>query len=318
MIGESEIAPDAWTLVQAFRDGGGLSFQDVGVPQARIDYETSCAANGLPHEDVARCYDVSLGENVSLRVYVPANSCHLEFAAAALFIHGGGWVVGSLDTHDTLCRHLANRSGRVLVAVDYRRAPEHRYPVALNDCRSALAWMFDHSAELSIDAARIGLIGDSAGGQMAAVLANESALGFFSWPVDAQVLLYPVTDVGMRTQSYKSVTSGFPLTAETMRWFTKQYLRPDDNVDDPSLSPLRIKNSVPRARTFICTVGLDPLADEGIAYAGHLAKAGTAVEHVHLPTHPHGLATAAGRVATGFLLAGRVAEFLAARPDRAY
>ncbi|TQC43878.1 alpha/beta hydrolase [Rhodococcus sp. WS4] len=303
------IAPDALALIEAYRAAGEISFQDVDLETARQNYEISCASNGMPRSEVADVRDVVIADRIPARLYRDRPA---EIGPAILFIHGGGWVIGSLDTHDGLCRALTRKTGAMVIAVDYRRAPESRYPAAVDDCRAALEWVFAHAEDLHIDPQRIVLVGDSAGGQMATVLANEYALGGHRECPVAQVLLYPVTDLGMDSDSYRRVTTGFPLTDRSMRWFADQYAPEGVDRLQAGLSPLRHEVPECGVPAFVVTVDHDPLADEGIAYAAKLASAGTAVEHLHLAGYAHGLFTSAGKIPTGAAVLDRVAAFICA------
>jgi acetyl esterase len=301
------IAADVVPLIAAFRASGEISLQDVDVDTARRHYEASCASNGLPRSDLTEVRDLTIADRVPGRLYRDRLA---KYGPAILFIHGGGWVVGSLDTHDGLCRALARSTGATVIAIDYRLAPESPYPAALDDCRDSFEWVRARAADLHIDPRRIVLVGDSAGGQMAAVLANEMARDGRHHPPVAQILLYPVTDLAMSTDSYHRVTTGFPLTAKTMRWFVDHYAPAGVDRLQAGLSPLRHKipeNAVP---AFIVTVDHDPLADEGIAYASKLAAAGTGVEHLHLAGYAHGLFTSAGKISTASAVLDRVAAFI--------
>ena len=296
------IAPEAWVLIDAFRRAGARSFQDVGVEAARAAYETSCAANGYPREQVAAVEDREVGDGVRVRIYRPAEA--RAPGPTILFFHGGGWVIGSLETHDGLCRRLTNVTGRIVVAVDYRLAPEAPYPAALEDCASALDAIRAQADALGIDSDDIAVMGDSAGGQMAAVLASRGA------SVSAQVLLYPVTDLTMASDSHRRVREGFALTHASMEWFAQHYAGHEADRDSRELSPVLHAPRTPPPPAFVCTVGHDPLADEGIAYAGLLARSGGDVEHVHLAGYAHGVFTSAGRLAVADRVLDAIARFL--------
>lgn len=310
----NEVAADAVDLVRAFRDNGEISFQDVPLAAARANYIKACAANGFPAQAVAEVYTLDYpvaGGTAALRVYRPAGTPAQAMTPLVVFIHGGGWVIGDLDSHDGLCRTLANQSAATVVAVEYRLAPEHRFPVPLQDCAGALRYISTHAEQLKVDPGRTLLAGDSAGGNMATVLANDPDSQTLGLNIKGQVLFYPVTDLSASQPSYRRITCGFPLTANSMHWFREQYTGPVADLNDARLSPLLHAEGLRQPPLFILTVGHDPLADEGIAYAAAAARAGTLVEHVHLPAHAHGLLTSAGKIATGQRVLTQAARFAA-------
>ncbi|MBK0417513.1 alpha/beta hydrolase [Leucobacter sp. CSA1] len=315
------VADDARPLIEAFRAAGSVSFQDTGLAEARSGYVAGCRANGPVHRNGA---EVAVEEHrlsgVPCRAYAPATSPSND--TTILFFHGGGWVIGDLDTHDPLCRYLAAASGSTIVAVDYRLAPEHPFPAAHDDAIAAATAILGGldggggdraDPALVRDAERVVVVGDSAGANLAAWVAAASTRGAFAHRLRGQVLLYPVADLTFSFPSHRSITAGFPLTAASMEWFAASYA-PDAAVrSHPALSPALHPVAEGQPPAFIATVGLDPLADEGIAFAGRLASAGAAVEHHHLPRHAHGLVTSAGRIATGRRLLERVVGFVEER-----
>ncbi len=311
MIPLDVVAPDAVALITTFRDNGSASFGTASVEVSRANYERSCAANGFQDSTVETIdHEVAVpGGSIRMRQYLPSKAAAAE--PAAVMVHGGGWVVGSLDSHDLLARRLAPRIGRSLFAIEYRLAPEHRFPVPLTDCVSALEFIRDNAERLGVDPLRLTLVGDSAGGAMVAALANDPALALDGIGIVTQVLIHPVTDLGAESEAYARIDEGFPLTGGSMRWFRDLYLERPEDALDPRASPLRLQAPVPAPpRAFILTVGLDPLSDEGIAYAGYLARHGARVEHHHLPRQIHGIFTSAAKVDSGRRYIDRVARFI--------
>ncbi|MBA4022701.1 MAG: alpha/beta hydrolase [Gordonia sp.] len=301
------VADEALGVVTAFRENGGRSFHHLGVETARARYEESCARNGLAPDPIATVTDHTIDDTFGVRVYDPRPLG--QPSPVLVFIHGGGWVMGSLDTHDSLCRRLATLTGIPVVAVDYRLAPEHRYPAAIDDCRATVGWL-STSTDHDLDPTSLVLVGDSAGGQLAASLAIELTLEPAPLPVLAQVLLYPVTDLTTCSASHRRIVEGFPLVSDTMTWFADLYVGPDNDRARPDLSPLRaeIPTGVPPA--FVCTVDNDPLADEGIGYAAALARSGTEVQSVHLAGFAHGLFTSAGIIPRAERVLQQAADFV--------
>ncbi|WP_408600668.1 alpha/beta hydrolase [Pseudomonas sp. PLMAX] len=309
-----QIAPDAVDLIRAFRVSGEVSFQDVTLEQARANYLKACASNGLEPEVVAdiRTLDYPVTDGMaSLRLYRPIGVPADVVTPVMVFIHGGGWVIGNLDSHDSICRALANQSCATVIAVQYRLAPEHRFPVPLDDCYAAIQYITTQASVLKVDPRWALIGGDSAGGNMATVLANDPACQALGMTFKGQVLFYPVTDLTASQPSYQRITCGFPLTARSMHWFRDQYTTEDQDWRDARLSPLLHAEGRKQPPLFIATVGHDPLADEGIAYASAAARAGSEVVHHHLPGHTHGVLTSAGKIETGRQLLEQAAEFIA-------
>lgn len=206
-----------------------------------------------------------------------------RFGAAAappaiVYLHGGGWVTGDLDTHDGSCRLLAKVTGCVVVAVDYRLAPEHPFPAALDDALAAYQWTHQHPRELSIAPGRVGVMGDSAGGNLSAALALEAKQRGLPQPV-AQGLIYPAVDVNFGFPSHTSVGTGFGLDRAALDWFRAQYLPSPSDWNSPRVSPLLASDLRGLAPALVVTAGFDPLRDEGKAYADKLEAAGVAVRY---------------------------------------
>jgi acetyl esterase len=185
-----------------------------------------------------------------------------------VYYHGGGWVVGSLVSHDPLCRTLAARSGCAVIAVDYRLAPEHPYPAAVEDAWAAMKWAAERFSLLAV-------AGDSAGGQLAASIALRARDA--DLPLALQVLIYPATNCGFDTRSYRDNTEGPALTAAQMRWYWAQYVQDAARADEPDCSPLRAHELARLPPALVLSAEYDPLRDEGEAYARRLDEAGVAV-----------------------------------------
>jgi acetyl esterase len=233
----------------------------------------------------------SAGGPISLRLYRPAPE---QGAPALVYFHGGGWTIGDLDTHDVLCRELARASGCVLVAVDYRLGPEHRFPAAVDDAWAATRWVAQHAAELGIDAARIGVGGDSAGGNLAAVVALM-ARDAGDLPLAFQLLIYPATDARRQHESHRTNGEGYLLTRDTIEYFHDHYICRASEDLDWRASPLLHEDLSRLPPAFVLVAGFDPLRDEGLDYARRLGEAGNRVSCVNFPRQIHGFITM-GRV----------------------
>jgi acetyl esterase len=236
---------------------------------------------------------------IPLRLYRPLEAAG-DMARAALpvlvYFHGGGWVIGDLDTHDTLCRQLANGSGCAVVAVDYRMGPEHRFPAAVDDCIAATRWVHDHADSLGLDARRLAVGGDSAGGNLAAVVsiaARDAGAPSIAW----QLLIYPATDMRRGAASHTTNGSGYLLTRETIDYFHDHYMvDPRDDLDWRA-SPLLHPDLARLPPALVLTAGYDPLRDEGLQYAAALTAAGGRASEVCFERQLH-----------GFILMGRVLD----------
>jgi acetyl esterase len=248
---------------------------------------------GLP-DDVA-VHDLTLAPGLDARAYRAV----AEDAPLLVYFHGGGWVAGSVDTVDPFCRLFARAAGVNILSVEYRLAPEHPYPAALDDGMAAVRWAREHAATLGGSPERIVLGGDSAGANIAAVLANRFCTdGADGAPwLRALVLSCPVTDLpGSRHASYRENGKGYGLDASSMRWFWRQYA-PAAQPEDADLAPLRIARVPPLPPTLVTTAGYDVLRDEGIAYARKLLDAGVLVTHQHAPALNHNAAVTPSTVA---------------------
>ena len=237
--------------------------------------------------------------SIPLRVYRPAGVTDSRRLPALVFFHGGGWVIGDLETHDVLCRQITAEAGVSVISVDYRVAPEHKFPAAVDDAWAATRWVAAHAAELGIDAERIAVGGDSAGGNLAAVIALL-ARDAGAPHIRLQLLIYPVTDLASESQSYADLADGYMLTRDSMRWFKDQYLAKAEDAADWRVSPLRAASLAGVAPALVITAGYDPLRDEGEAYARRLREAGVSVDAVCFGGMIHGFMPMGRLIDTAF------------------
>ncbi len=230
---------------------------------------------------------------IAVRIYTPLSTSGAVLPGL-VFFHGGGFVIGDLETHDDLCRNLCNDSGCRIVSVDYRLAPEHPFPAAVDDCLAATRWVAAHAGEFGIDPARLAVGGDSAGGNLAAVVAQLARTG--GPKLAYQLLIYPVTQLGSNTPSMRENGKGYFLEKDGMDWFTKLYAPDAAHRDDPRLSPLLAKDVSGQPPAYVITAGFDPLHDEGKAYADKLDAADVPVTYVNYPGMVHGFFSMRGLI----------------------
>jgi acetyl esterase len=278
--------PQARMLIEQMAGMGLRPFDEQSVAEARESIMALAAVAG-PVEPVALVADRRLpgpaGE-IPVRIYTPAGRGPFP---VLVYLHGGGWVIGNLDTHDGLCRLLANGAVCIVVSVDYRLAPEHPFPAAAEDAYAATRWIAEHAATIGGDARRIAVGGDSAGGNLSAVVCLM-ARDRGGPRLVHQLLVYPVTDVPGVTASYRENGEGYFLTGAMMRWFWRHYTGADAPRDDPYLCPLRAADLRGLPRALVITAEFDPLRDEGEAYAARLRAAGVPVALSRYPGMIHG------------------------------
>jgi acetyl esterase len=255
--------------------------------------------SSIPVEDVASVVDREVpgmtgAPDVPVRVYRPTTDQD-AVTPVVMFFHGGGFVICSIETHDAFCRSMANETGATVVSVEYRLAPETRFPGGVEDCYAATSWVARNAAELGVDASKLAVAGDSAGGDLAAVVAmmarDARRRGEQSPDIAFQLLAYPVTNRDFTTPSYTENAEGFFLTRRAMEWFWEQYIGPDGDSDSPYASPLKAKDLSDLPPGYVVTAEHDPLRDEGEAYAARLAEAGVAVEQIRYDGMFHGFIT---------------------------
>jgi acetyl esterase len=255
------------------------------VATARAQYESRIPLMGRPAAIGGVAERAMPGSGLRLRVYTPAGAGPFPLV---VFFHGSGFVLCSLDTHDGMCRNLCGGAGCVVVSVDYRLAPEAKFPAATEDCLAATRWAAAHAGEMNADPARIAVAGDSAGGNLAAVTALR--LRDEGGPaLRGQLLLYPVTDYHTPpTPSYQENAEGYGLTRATMEWFWDHYLSDPSQAADPHAAPARAATLAGLPPAFVMTAEYDPLRDEAEIYGRRLRDAGVPAEIVRVPGMNHG------------------------------
>ena len=259
-------------------------------PAARLQSAAGTAKTAIEPEPMAKVESIAIdgpGGELMIRLYTPTG---VEPGALPIhvYLHGGGFVIGTLDTHDSIARRMANRAGCLVASVDYRLAPEHRYPAAVEDTMAALAWATANGDAFGGDPSRIAVGGDSAGGNLAAVAAQK--LRDAGGPALAcQVLIYPLTDHAMGDfASRRDHSDTFPIREPVMTWFHEHYFGHTDPVSEQDASPLHCEDFAGLPPAYVLTAGLDPLLDEGKAYADKLTAAGVDVVYKCYETTIHG------------------------------
>jgi acetyl esterase len=285
------VDPNVQQLLDLMAGAGGEPLSDGTLAATRDSFGMLVAMTaGTGPESVTltvRNIDGPHGD-IELRVYAPQGDAG-GARGGVLFVHGGGWTIGSAAAYDPIAKILAAGADAVVVSVDYRLAPEHPFPVPLDECAAALDWIVAHAAELGIDPTRIAVAGDSAGGNLSAVLAQQ-VRDVGGPALAAQILIYPVTDHDFDRPSYRDNGAGYFLDRSMMEYFWSSYTRGGADPTDPRLSPLRAPSLEGLPPALVITAEFDPLRDEGEAYAAALEAAGVAVEQTRYDGMIHGFA----------------------------
>ena len=279
------------------------------LPELRQQLRTMVTLMDEPAPPLARIEDVRLpgpAGPIPARVYAASTGAPLPCAA---YFHGGGWVQGDLETHHGLCARLAAHAGVLVVAVDYRLAPEHKFPAAVDDCLAAYRWLRDKGHDLGADPTRVAVGGDSAGGNLSAVVSQLTAP---SVPT-CQALIYPAVDFALDTESHRDLENGHVIPRDRILWYGEQYLRDEKDKADVRASPLRATNLAGQPPTLVVTAGFDPLRDEGKAYADRLRAAGVDVVYREYPGQIHAFVSLTKAIPQGMAATLEVADFLRRR-----
>ena len=290
MMDPTLLDPDCQRVLDLIREANRPPYETLTPAEARETYRASRRVLQPDPPEVAEVRNLKVpgpqGE-IPLRLYRGIETGRGTALPALVYFHGGGWVIGDLDTHDGVCRLIANASGCAVVSVDYRLAPEHKFPAAVDDAVAATEWVAANATSLGVDASCLAVGGDSAGGNLAAVVAliardrGAPRLRF-------QLLVYPATDFVTSDDPHCERFEGFPLNVVTMNWFRDHYLRGPADHSDWRASPFRAKDLRGLPPAYVLTAGFDPLHAEGEAYASRLRDASVSVQHRHLEGQMHG------------------------------
>ena len=286
--------PDAAAVFKAFQEAGRPPYETVSPTEARELYLKGRVVSNPEPPELASIEPLTIPSpagSIPARIYTPTRLRKANGLAPGLvFFHGGGWVIGDLDSHDVVCRKLADEGELMVVSVDYRLAPEHKFPAAVDDAIASTKWIAENAKQFGIDASRLMVGGDSAGGNLAAVVAISARDG--SGPdIAGQLLIYPAIDFAMTHPSHREPETSILLTHSVIRWFRDHYLNGAADVGDWRASPARARTLIGLPPAYVLTAGADPLRDEGDEYARRLKEAGVAVTHRTFPGQFHGFFT---------------------------
>ena len=306
---KANLDPQAKALLDFIAQAGRIPYSEITPPQARAQYVELCRRTRKPGEWAVDARDITLpgpGGALRARLYRP-RAAGAGLLPALLYFHGGGWCIGDIDTHDPACRQLAQEADSAVLSLDYRLAPEHRFPAAVEDCVAVLQFAAREGASLGLDPARLAVGGDSAGGNLAAVAALAARNAGIA--LKGQVLIYPATDFVGGTASHEDYAEGFLLTRDAVAWFSGNYVDPAQHRDWRA-SPLRAPDLARLPPALVIVGECDVLRDESRAYAAALRRAGNEASFHLYPGMIHGFFTMGGIIAAADRAIAQVADFL--------
>ncbi|WP_299787484.1 alpha/beta hydrolase [uncultured Shewanella sp.] len=276
--------PKVETFLQEVRDSGAPAYEDMTPAESRRE-ELAALASSTPSREpetvaaVEHRFIPGPTADLPIRIYRP-QGCEdrTELQPGLIFIHGSGWVVSNIETNDSFSRALANRTGSVVIAINYQKAPEHKFPIPMDDCYASTKWVFEYAAHLGLDVNRIGILGDSAGGNLAAAVCLR--LRDETGPKLAyQALVYPAVQYGWNTPSAIANAEGYLLQRASMKYYWHHYMRSEADAKNPYCSPMGAADHSGLPPTFIYTAQYDPLCDDGCLYAQKLQECGVPVKY---------------------------------------
>jgi len=286
-IGDRKLHPP-YQLLLKFNERLALDYDSITPEEFRESFSDSAFPKKMPQNIEWEDHKVNVdGGSIRVREYKPP--VLEDISPALVYFHGGGWVIGDIETHHEFTATLSERLGIKVFSVDYRLSPEYKFPTPLNDCNSAFNWVLNNADALGVDPSRISVGGDSAGGNLSACLCILRKKGAEPLP-RSQLLIYPVTNLTMDTKSYKECEEGFFLSKKSMEWFRGHYLNSSEERNDSTASPLLEEDLKGHPPAVITTAGFDPLRDEGYDYSEKLKKNGVPVSYVEYPGFIHGFA----------------------------
>jgi len=304
--------PDAAAVYKAFQEAGRPAYETLTAPEARDYYMQARLVSNPEPPELKSAEPLAIPAahgTIPARLYTPKTLREKDgLAPCLIFFHGGGWVIGNLETHDVVCRKLAHEGELKVISVDYRLAPEHKFPAAVEDSIEATRWIATNTSKLGIDASRLIVGGDSAGGNLAAVVALD-ARDRDGPGIAGQMLVYPATEFARTHASHREPETSILLTHSVIGWFANHYMGGAD-IGDWRASPARARTLANLPPAYVLTAGADPLRDEGDEYAERLKEAGVDVTYRHFPGQFHGFFTMGKLLNQANVAASEIATWL--------